>query len=126
MIPVAQNSSDLLKDLAMAHEIEVCRTVNEYCRMLAAIKKTIKTRNDAKRTFTESIAVKLERYQQYNQAMESYAGTEKITAKLEAYNEAKRNMLDNRQVHIQISKNLIADFHRYVVTCTCNIVILCI
>jgi hypothetical protein len=103
-----------LKDLASAHEIEVCRIINEYCRLLSAIKKAIGIRKDAKKRFTESIAVKLEKYRQYNCAMEAFASTDKIAKKLDAYNDAKRDMLENRQVHLQISKNLIHDFHRYV------------
>ena len=114
---LAENTSELQRDLASAHEIEICRALDEYSRLLLAIKKTIKIRKDAKKTFTDSIAVKAERYQQYNNAMESFADTRKIAAKLEAYNEAKSVMLENRKMHISISKNLISDYHRQVSVC---------
>ena len=110
--PPAENTSELQRDLAAAHEVGICRRLEEYCRLLGAVKTTMRARREAKRTFTTSIAVKTERYRQYNNAMEAFADTGKIADKLEAYSEAKRVMLENRQAHIAMSKNLISDFHR--------------
>ena len=111
--PAAESTSQLQKDLGHAHEVEICRTLNEYSRLLLSIKRTLKIRKEAKKIFTDAIAVKMERYQQYNHAMETFADSNKIATKLQAYTEAKQVMLEHRQAHITISKNLITDFHRW-------------
>ena len=114
----AESISQLQKDLASAHEIGICRKLNEYSRLVDSLKGTIKIRKDAKKAFTDSISVKKERYKQYNSALESGADAYKVSTKLEAYNEAKTKMLQNREVHVSISKNLIKDFHRYMISCS--------